>query len=87
MIRGFDRPNLHFEVRRFSDATGKEEALVRAVAEAPKPGIVYIATRKASEELAAALAAAGVKAEAYHAGLRRSAAASCRTASWTTRST
>jgi ATP-dependent DNA helicase RecQ len=69
VIRGFDRPNLHFAVRRFSDAQGKEEALVEAVAAAPKPGIVYIATRKASEELAAALQAAGVKAEAYHAGL------------------
>ncbi|HEX4307040.1 MAG TPA: RecQ family ATP-dependent DNA helicase, partial [Solirubrobacterales bacterium] len=69
VIRGFDRPNLHFAVRRFSDATGKEEALVRAIAGAPKPGIVYIATRKASEELAAALQRAGVTAEAYHAGL------------------
>jgi len=68
-IRGFDRPNLHFTVRRFTDAKGKEEALVAAVAEAPKPGIVYIATRKASEELATALAGAGVNAEAYHAGL------------------
>jgi ATP-dependent DNA helicase RecQ len=68
-IRGFDRPNLHFAVRRFTEAKGKEEALVAAVAEAPKPGIVYIATRKASEELAGSLAAAGVAAEAYHAGL------------------
>jgi ATP-dependent DNA helicase RecQ len=69
VIRGFDRPNLHFAVRRFTEAAGKEEALVRAVAEAAKPGIVYIATRKASEDLAEALAAAGVNAEAYHAGL------------------
>jgi ATP-dependent DNA helicase RecQ len=69
VIRGFDRPNLHFTVRRFSEAQGKEEALVKAVTEAPKPGIVYIATRKASEDLAGALQAAGVKAEAYHAGL------------------
>jgi ATP-dependent DNA helicase RecQ len=69
VIRGFDRPNLHFAVRRFSDEPGKEAALVEAVAEAPKPGIVYIATRKASEELAEALVAAGAKAEAYHAGL------------------
>jgi ATP-dependent DNA helicase RecQ len=69
VIRGFDRPNLHFAVRRFSEAQGKEEALVKAVAEAPKPGIVYIATRRASEELAEALAAAGIAAEAYHAGL------------------
>src|SRR6202012_4703299 len=69
VIRGFDRPNLHFAVRRFTEAREKEEALVEAVAAAPKPGIVYIATRKASEQLAAALTEAGVAAEAYHAGL------------------
>ncbi|HJZ37066.1 MAG TPA: RecQ family ATP-dependent DNA helicase, partial [Solirubrobacterales bacterium] len=69
VIRGFDRPNLHFAVRRFTEAAAKEKALVEAVAAAAKPGIVYIATRKASEELAAALSAAGVNAEAYHAGL------------------
>ncbi|HEY2054799.1 MAG TPA: ATP-dependent DNA helicase RecQ [Solirubrobacterales bacterium] len=69
VIRGFDRPNLHFAVRRFSEAQGKEAALVEAVAAAPKPGIVYIATRRASEELAGALQAAGIAAEAYHAGL------------------
>jgi ATP-dependent DNA helicase RecQ len=69
VIRGFDRPNLHFAVRRFSEAQGKEEALVEAVAAAPKPGIVYIATRRTSEELAEKLQAAGVRAEAYHAGL------------------
>jgi ATP-dependent DNA helicase RecQ len=69
VIRGFDRPNLHFAVRRFSDAQGKEKALVEAVAAAAKPGIVYIPTRRASEELAEALSAAGVNAEAYHAGL------------------
>ncbi|HEY2478809.1 MAG TPA: RecQ family ATP-dependent DNA helicase [Solirubrobacterales bacterium] len=71
VIRGFDRPNLHFAVRRFSDAQGKEEALSEAVAAAPKPGIVYIATRRASEELAEALRGAGVAAEAYHAGLAK----------------
>jgi len=69
VIRGFDRPNLHFAVRRFTEAAAKEKALVEAVAAAAKPGIVYIATRRASEELAEALSAAGVNAEAYHAGL------------------
>ena len=69
VIRGFDRPNLHFSVRRFTEAKAKEEALVQAVADAPKPGIVYIATRRTSEELAAKLRGAGVNAEAYHAGL------------------
>jgi ATP-dependent DNA helicase RecQ len=68
-VRGFDRPNLHLEVRRFSEEHGKERALVEAVAAAEKPGIVYIATRRTSEELAEALRAAGVAAEAYHAGL------------------
>ncbi|HYG96313.1 MAG TPA: RecQ family ATP-dependent DNA helicase, partial [Solirubrobacterales bacterium] len=69
IVRGFDRPNLHLAVRRFSEEHGKERALVEAVAAAEKPGIVYIATRRASEELAAALQEAGVAAEAYHAGL------------------
>jgi ATP-dependent DNA helicase RecQ len=68
-VRGFDRPNLHLAVRRFSEEHGKERALVEAVQAAEKPGIVYIATRKASEELAAELREAGVAAEAYHAGL------------------
>ncbi|HVW45484.1 MAG TPA: DEAD/DEAH box helicase, partial [Solirubrobacterales bacterium] len=38
VIRGFDRPNLHFAVRRFTDAREKERALVEAVAAAAKPG-------------------------------------------------
>jgi ATP-dependent DNA helicase RecQ len=69
IVRGFDRPNLHLAVRRFSEEHGKERALVEAVAAARKPGIVYIATRRASEDLAAELREAGVAAEAYHAGL------------------
>jgi ATP-dependent DNA helicase RecQ len=68
-VRGFDRPNLHLEVRRFTEEHGKERALVEAVQAAEKPGIVYIATRKASEELAEELRQAGVAADAYHAGL------------------
>jgi ATP-dependent DNA helicase RecQ len=69
VIRGFDRPNLHFAVRRFTEAREKEEALSEAVVAAAKPGIVYIATRKASEEVATSLQKAGVNAEPYHAGL------------------
>jgi ATP-dependent DNA helicase RecQ len=71
-VRGFDRPNLHLAVRRFTEEHGKERALVEAVEAVEaveKPGIVYIATRKASEELAEELREAGVAAEAYHAGL------------------
>ena len=65
----FDRPNLHLAARRFSEEHGKERALLEAVRAAEKPGIVYIATRRASEELAEELREAGVAAEAYHAGL------------------
>jgi ATP-dependent DNA helicase RecQ len=68
-VRAFDRPNLHLAVRRFSEEHGKERALVEAVQAVEKPGIVYIATRKASEELAGELREAGVAAEPYHAGL------------------
>jgi ATP-dependent DNA helicase RecQ len=69
LVRGFDRPNLRLAVRRFSEEHGKERALIEAVQAAEKPGIVYIATRKASEELAEQLREAGIAAEAYHAGL------------------
>jgi ATP-dependent DNA helicase RecQ len=72
VVRGFDRPNLDLEVRRFHDARHKDEALLDAVAGADKPGIVYAATRKRTEELAAALAERGVEGCAYHAGLRAS---------------
>src|SRR5689334_10156861 len=71
VVRGFDRPNLDLAVERFHDARRKDEALLDAVVAADKPGIVYAATRKRTEELAAALAERGVEACAYHAGLRK----------------
>ena len=69
IVRGFDRPNLHLGVRHFRDADEKRDALVEAVAEAEPPGIVYVATRAKSEDLAEDLRKRGVNAEAYHAGL------------------
>ena len=69
VIRGFDRPNLHLGVRQFREADEKRAALIEAVAEATPPGIVYVATRAGSEDLAEELKAKGVNAEAYHAGL------------------
>src|SRR5215210_9438949 len=70
IIRGFDRPNLRFTVERFHDERHKDEALLDAVGAAAKPGIVYAATRKRTEELAEALAERGLAACAYHAGLK-----------------
>jgi ATP-dependent DNA helicase RecQ len=69
VVRGFDRPNIRLAVEGFSDEEDKREALIAHVIDAPKPGIVYAATRKHAEELAAALVEHGVDAVAYHAGM------------------
>jgi ATP-dependent DNA helicase RecQ len=72
LVRGFDRPNIHLAVRRFADHAAKHAAVLDAVARTPGPGLVYAATRRTTEELAAELAEAGVAASAYHAGMAKS---------------
>ena len=69
VVHGFDRPNIRLAVEGFSDEKDKRQALIARVVDAPKPGIVYAATRKHAEELAAALGEHGVNAVAYHAGM------------------
>src|SRR5689334_1469797 len=73
LVRGFDRPNIRLSVERFH-GEGSEERKLRALAEriadSPPPGIVYVATRRQSEELAAELRARDVRAASYHAGMR-----------------
>ncbi len=70
IVRGFDRPNIRLGVERFEDETAKREALLDRVAQAEKPGIVYAATRKGTEEIAEALRERGVGAVSYHAGMK-----------------
>ncbi len=69
---GFDRPNLWLAVERFADDDEKREAVVMRAMTERKPGIVYAATRKDTESYAAALEEYGLRAAAYHAGVRRS---------------
>ncbi|MBC8122265.1 MAG: ATP-dependent DNA helicase RecQ, partial [Gemmatimonadaceae bacterium] len=69
IVRGFDRPNLWLGVETFQDQAEKQAAFLAAVGRAQKPGIVYAATRRCTEELADALNAQGTPAAAYHAGL------------------
>jgi ATP-dependent DNA helicase RecQ len=69
VVRGFDRPNIRLAVEGFADEENKRQALIARVVDAPKPGIVYVATRKHSEKLAVALVGQGVNAVAYHAGM------------------
>lgn len=71
VVRGFDRPNIHLAVEQHHDEAQKLRALVEHVAAGELPAIVYTATRRHSEELAARLRAAGVSAQPYHAGLHR----------------
>jgi ATP-dependent DNA helicase RecQ len=70
IVRGFDRPNIRLAVQRFHDDERKLRALREHVAAAAPPGIVYVATRRAAEELAASLRDDGLRAAAYHGGMR-----------------
>jgi ATP-dependent DNA helicase RecQ len=73
LVRGFDRPNIRLAVERFHGDQGAERklrALHDAIDEAPKPGIVYVATRRQAEELAESLCERAVTAASYHAGMK-----------------
>lgn len=70
VVGGFDRPNLWLGVERIDSEVEKQQALIRYVGQAEKPGIVYAATRKSTEELAEKLQQQGIQAIAYHAGLK-----------------
>ncbi|MDT0386628.1 RecQ family ATP-dependent DNA helicase [Streptomyces dubilierae] len=72
LVTGFDRPNITLRVHRFLNEDERRLAVVERAATEPKPGIVYAGTRKDSEHYARELAALGLSAEAYHAGLRAS---------------
>ncbi|MFI7114867.1 RecQ family ATP-dependent DNA helicase [Nonomuraea sp. NPDC050227] len=69
IVQGFDRPNISLEVRRALDDPAGD--IVTTVAAAKKPGIVYTSSRRQTGRLSGLLAEAGVRAAAYHAGLRR----------------
>ncbi len=64
---GFERPNLSYIVRKCEDKTGQMLNICKGV---PGTGIVYVRSRKKTEDIAAALTAAGISASFYHAGLR-----------------
>jgi ATP-dependent DNA helicase RecQ len=70
VVRGFDRPNIWLGVETFFDERAKHEALLERVHDAAKPGIVYVATRRRAEELAAELDGDELSVRPYHAGMR-----------------
>ena len=74
VLDSFDRPNIRLSVEHPEDAREKDGAVLdraSVLAAGHRSGIVYVATRKRTEELAEALNRRGLRAAAYHAGLRR----------------
>ena len=67
VVTGFDRPNLHFEVRRPKNKP--EELLELMKQETGKSGIIYCSTRKDTESVCQLLTEQGYSATKYHAGL------------------
>ncbi len=65
---GFERPNLSYIVRKCEDKLGQ---LLNICNNVPGTGIVYVRSRKKTEELAAFLASNGISSSFYHAGLGR----------------
>ena len=66
MKTGFERPNLSYIVRRCEDKLGQ---LLNICSNVRGTGIVYVRSRKKTEELAAFLASNGISSSFYHAGL------------------
>lgn len=63
---GFERPNLSYIVRNCEDKLGQ---LINVCSKVEGTGIVYVRSRKKTEELSALLVANGIDASFYHAGL------------------
>lgn len=72
LVHSFDRPNIELRVVRHHQASDKRRAVLDEVSGLAGPGLVYVATRRETEDYAAELVRRGVRAEAYHAGRRRS---------------
>lgn len=76
LVLGFERPELALAVHRLHEEADRDALVlerIRALREELEDGLglVYTRTRASAEELAEQLAAAGLRAPAYHAGLPR----------------
>ncbi len=71
IVLGFDRPNIALAVT--PKQNWKQQLLAFVKARAGQSGIVYCLSRKKTEEAAALLAAEGIRALAYHAGMTKEA--------------
>ncbi len=65
----FERPNLNYIVRKVEDKLGQLKSICTNV---QGTGIVYVSSRKKTEELSAFLVSQGISSSFYHAGLAHS---------------
>jgi ATP-dependent DNA helicase RecQ len=71
VVKGLARANIHLGVHRCQAPEDQRREVLEAVTASTGQGIVYVRTRRAAEDYAADLAEAGLRAAAYHAGLRK----------------
>ncbi|WP_106814680.1 RecQ family ATP-dependent DNA helicase [Microbacterium timonense] len=64
-----DRPNIRLEVHRHTEDRDKRVAVLDEVSALAGPGLLYVATRRATGEYASELTARGLRAAAYHGAL------------------
>src|SRR5712691_10397456 len=69
IVTGFHRPNLSLCTTPVTRAERDARLLERLSSRPPGPTIVYVTLQKTAEQVAERLAAAGLPARAYHAGL------------------
>ncbi|SCL33322.1 ATP-dependent DNA helicase RecQ [Micromonospora nigra] len=69
VVSGLDRPNLFLEVAHCPTEDYRWRRLVALLRDDERPGIIYVPTRRAAEELAERLTAAGHPAQHYHGGM------------------
>jgi ATP-dependent DNA helicase RecQ len=68
-INSFDRPNLHFSVRRSRDQLSRLRETATLLKRHSETAIVYVPTRNRTDGVAAVLRRWGFRAAPYHAGL------------------
>ena len=69
-VSSFNRENLYYEVRPKGKKQQTFKSIVQVIKGMPgQSGIIYVQSRKSTEEIAEILRVNGIKASAYHAGL------------------
>jgi ATP-dependent DNA helicase RecQ len=69
VVAGLDRPNLFLEAANCPTEDHRWRRLLALLHEGTRPGIVYVPTRRAAEEVCERLTSAGFAARAYHGGM------------------